>query len=125
MIAALITLAIAMGNPVADGKGDATWYGAGGRCVDGFLRTCSPYLSGERRIYAAVGTWSWGDKPYTIKVCAVKTGKCVFAIVRDFCRACKNGFGIVDLSPRLFRKLSPLGHGRIVVTVERIKELGR
>jgi hypothetical protein len=125
MIAAILSLSLALCNPVAVGKGDATWYGAVGRCVDGFLRTCTPYLKGERRNYAAVGTWRWGDKPYTIKVCAKKTGKCVSAVVRDFCRACKNGFGIVDLSPQLFRKLAPLGHGRIVVTVEGIKERRR
>lgn len=124
MVAILLSIVL-LGIPVADNRGDATWYGWGGRCVDGFKRTCSPYLSGERRIYAAVGTWKWGDKPYAVKVCAVKTGKCVWAIVRDFCRACKDGHGIIDLSPRLFRQLAPLGHGRIKVTVERVQEDGR
>ncbi len=106
--------------PAADDRGDATWYGAGGSCVDGFLRTCSPYLSGERHNYAAVGSWRWGKKPYHVWVCAVKTGNCVFAIVRDFCLACKNKHGVIDLSPKLFRQLAPLGHGRIKVTVKRI-----
>jgi hypothetical protein len=119
LITAILALALLSGTPVADGEGDATWYGWGGSCVDGYLRTCSPYLSGERKLYAAVGSWRWGDKPYAVKVCAIKNGKCVIAIVRDFCRACKNGFGIIDLSPRLFRQLYPLGIGRIDVSVER------
>lgn len=124
MIALFVALILTF-TPATKAVGDATWYGWGGRCVDGFKRTCSPYLSGERKFYAAVGTWRWGDKPYVVKVCATQTGKCVWAIVRDFCRACKNGHGIIDLSPYLFRKLSPLGIGRITVTVERNLELGR
>ena len=110
----MIELALVLGLYL--GGGDATWYGDGGRCHDGYIRTCSPYKSkadggrgGELVMYAAVGSWRWGDKPYDIRVC--KRGnqsKCVVVTVRDFCRACKNGFGLVDLSPAAFKKLAPL-----------------
>jgi len=117
----MIELALALGLYL--GGGDATWYGDGGRCHDGYLRTCSPYLSGEQVFYAAVGSWRWGDKPYDIRVC--KRGnqdKCVVVTVRDFCRACKNGFGVVDLSPAAFKKLAPLWRGRIHVVIKPVKE---
>lgn len=112
----MIELALALG--IYLGGGDATWYGDGGRCHDGYLRTCSPYLSGEQVFYAAVGSWRWGDKPYDIRVCKrSNASKCVVVTVRDFCRACKNGFGVIDLSPAAFKKLSPLWRGRIHVVI--------
>lgn len=125
MSAIILAVAIALGSsiPVADktaASGDATWYGFGGRCYDGFKRTCSPYLNGVRHLYAAVGAWRWGDKPYVVRVCRAKTGKCIYATVRDFCLACKNGHGVIDLGPAIFRQLAPLARGRITVTVERV-----
>jgi hypothetical protein len=129
LTAIILALALALGYSIPDTKadlaGDATWYGQGGRCVDGFKRTCSPYLSGERRYYAAVGSWKWGDKPYLVRVCRVLTGKCIYATVRDFCLACKNKHGIIDLSPRLFRQLAGLGVGRIDVLVTKVAATGR
>lgn len=120
----MIELALALG--VFLGGGDATWYGDGGRCHDGYLRTCSPYLSGEQVFYAAVGSWRWGDKPYDVRVCKRgNTRKCVTVTVRDFCRACKNGFGLIDLSPAAFKKLAPLWRGRIHVVIRSIGEEGR
>lgn len=119
----MIELALALGLYL--GGGDATWYGDGGRCHDGYLRTCSPYLSGEQVLYAAVGSWRWGDKPYDLRVC--KRGnmdKCVTVRVRDFCLACKNGFGVIDLSPAAFKKLAPLWRGRIHVVIRSIGEEG-
>jgi len=109
MIDLVLSLALMLGG------GDATWYGEDGHCYDGHWKTCSPYLSGEKVFYAAVGDWRWGDKPYRIQVCRVSTGKCVVVWVRDFCRACKNKHGVVDLSPAAFRKLAPLWKGRIKV----------
>lgn len=119
MIEAVLALGLFLGG------GDATWYGDGGRCHDGYLRTCSPYLSGEQVFYAAVGSWRWRDKPYNLRVC--KRGnqdKCVVVTVRDFCRACKNGFGVIDLSPAAFKKLAPLWRGRIHVVIRSIGEEG-
>lgn len=127
----MIELALALG--VFLGGGDATWYGDGGRCHDGYLRTCSPYKSkaqggrgGELVMYAAVGSWKWGDKPYDVRVC--KRGnqdKCVVVTVRDFCKACKNGFGLIDLSPAAFKKLAPLWRGRIHVVIRAVREEGQ
>jgi hypothetical protein len=104
------------------GGGDATWYGEDGRCYDGHWKTCTPYLSGEQVFYAAVGSWRWGDKPYRVNVCRPANGRCVTVWVRDFCRACKNKFGVIDLSPAAFRKLAPLGRGRIKVVVSEYRE---
>lgn len=120
MIELILSLGISLGG------GDATWYGDGGRCHDGYMRTCSPYLSGEQVFYAAVGSWRWGDKPYDLRVC--KRGnqnKCVVVTVRDFCRACKNGFGVIDLSPAAFKELAPLWRGRIHVVISSIGEEGK
>ena len=120
MIDLVLSLALMLGG------GDATWYGEDGYCYDEHWKTCSPYLSkadggrgGELVMYAAVGTWRWGDKPYRMHVCRVSTGKCVVVWVRDFCRACKNKHGVVDLSPAAFRKLAPLSRGRINVSTFR------
>ena len=120
----MIELALALGLYL--GGGDATWYGDGGRCHDGYLRTCSPYLSGEQVFYAAVGSWRWGDKPYDIRVCKLgNQDKCVVVTVRDFCRACKNGFGVIDLSPAAFKKLAPLWRGRIHVVIRSVRGEGQ
>jgi len=64
-----------------------------------------------------VGSWRWGDRPYRVNVCRVSTGRCVTVWVRDFCRACKNQHGVIDLSPAAFKKLAPLYRGRINVVV--------
>ena len=120
MIELVLGLAVMLGGisqATMPGGGDATWYGDGGRCHDGYLRTCSPYLSGEQVFYAAVGSWRWGDKPYRVNVCRVSNGRCVVVWVRDFCLACKNKHGVVDLSPAAFKKLAPLWKGRINVVV--------
>ena len=125
----MIEIALALGLYLGGGD-DATWYGDGGRCHDGYFRTCSPYKSkaqggrgGELVMYAAVGSWRWGDKPYEIRVCKRENqDKCVVVTVRDFCRACKNGFGVIDLSPAAFKKLAPLWRGRIHVVIRSVKE---
>jgi hypothetical protein len=123
MIDLVLSLALMLGG------GDATWYGEDGRCYDGHWKTCSPYLSkkdggrgGELVMYAAVGSWKWGDKPYRVNVCRPANGRCVTVWVRDFCRACKNKFGVIDLSPAAFRKLAPLYKGRIKVVVSEYRE---
>lgn len=111
----MISLVLALW--VSIGGGDATWYGEDGRCYDDKWKTCSPYLSGEQVFYAAVGSWRWRDTPYRVDVCRTGTYRCVVVWVRDFCRACKNGHGVIDLSPAAFRKLAPLWRGRIDVKV--------
>ncbi len=133
MIAALLALLLTAQSAPYEMRGQATWYGSTQptSCVDGFLRTCSPYLSkkdggrgGELLMYAAVGTFkNFRDKPYQVDVCRVDTGACVRVVVRDYCEACakaKRGGRVIDLSPHAFRRLAPLGLGVIRVVVRRV-----
>ena len=115
-------------------SGVATWYGnthpqSLKYCYDGYRNSCNPYSKGEKVIYAAVGTWKWGDKPYKVRVCVRGGTTCVIAVVRDYChgawvalrRPWTSKSRVIDLSPALFRQLAPLSHG--VVDVE-ITEIG-
>ncbi len=115
-------------------SGVATWYGnthpkSKKYCYDGYRNSCNPYSKGEKVIYAAVGTWKWGDKDYRVRVCTRGGTKCVIAVVRDYCHGAwkalrkpwNSSSRVIDLSPALFRQLAPLSRG--VVYVE-ITELG-
>ena len=127
MIALLLSLAVALptGYPTS---GVASWYGSTSSraCHQGLPRTCTPYLSGERVMYAAVGSWRWGDVPYRLKVCrADDVQQCVVVVVRDHCGRC---FGdskkpwtrnsrAIDLSPAAFKRLERLGTGLVRVVL--------
>ena len=123
------------GVPVS---GVATWYGSTAPkgekyCVGGYKNTCSPYKSkaaggrgGELIMYAAVGRWRWGDKPFRLRVCRKDAAtKCVIVVVRDYCGSCKEGLKkpwtsrsrAIDLSPTAFSLLAPLGRGVLAVTI--------
>ena len=109
-----------MGGVPSQGK--ATWYGSTEHtsCVGGFIRTCTPYTSGERVRYCAVGSWRWGDTPYRVLVTSLVTGKSAVCTVRDYCHACKKRTGgrVIDLAPAVFVSLGhSLGVGVILVTV--------
>ncbi len=84
-------------------SGIATWYQG-------------DYSSGERTLYAAVGSWRWGDTPYRLRVC--HAGRCVDVVVRDHCNACEDGEPLLDLSPAAFGRLADRGLGRIRVTID-------
>lgn len=127
MIALLLSLSLAapVGFPPA---GVASWYGSikSDSCFDGLPRTCSPYLSGERVMYAAVGSWRWGDKPYRLKVCrADDLSRCVVVTVRDHCARCKDDAQkpwtrksrAIDLSPAAFRRIESLSAGLVRVVL--------
>ena len=102
--------------------------------MGGYKRTCSPYKSkadggrgGELVMYAAVGRWRWGDKPFRLRVCRRDDPtKCVIVVVRDYCGSCKEGLKkpwtsksrAIDLSPTAFSLLAPLGRGIVQVTIE-------
>jgi|GEM_PF-4642138 len=139
MIAILLAVVLAWSPaPNLPTRGTASWYGA--RCPAGtFLNrtdTCSPYLSiaqggrgGEQWYYAAVGDWSFGDRPYRILVCrADDPTRCVKVTVRDYCGRCaadlERPWGkrsrAIDLSPLAFAKLEALGRGLVRVTLTRI-----
>jgi len=110
--------------------GYATWYGdttPGGPkgCHGGYRNTCSPYVpvseggrGGELVMYAAVPGFKFYDKPYQVKVCRVKyPERCVIVTVRD-CLCSKKTKNMIDLSPAAFMRLSTLGTGKVLVTME-------
>ena len=77
-------------------------------------------------MYAAVGRWRWGAKPFRLRVCRKDdTTKCVIVVVRDYCGSCKEGLKkpwtsrsrAIDLSPTAFSQLAPLGRGVLQVTI--------
>ncbi len=119
MIAIILSAAVLFPSVPYEGK--ATWYGAGGDCHDGRPRTCSPYLSGERTRYCAVGSWRWGDTPSKVLITSRVTGKSTSCTVPDYCHACKKRTGgrIIDLSPAVFKALGhSLGVGVIKITFQ-------
>lgn len=73
------------------------------------------YSSGERTLYAAVGSWRWGDTPYRVTVTA--GDRSVTVVVRDHCHACEDGRPLIDLSPAAFAALAPLSRGIVRVTL--------
>ena len=111
-------------------SGVATWYGAHHAvsrhfCYGGYRNTCSPYATGEKVYYAAVGTWKWGDKPYKVRVCLRDHSVCVVAVVRDYClgawqslrKPWSSASRVIDLSPALFAALAPLSRGVVYVVI--------
>jgi len=125
----LLTVALAFQTTGVQ-TGYATWYGdttPGGPkgCHGGYRNTCSPYVSvsdggrgGELVMYAAVPGFKFYDKPYQVKVCRVKyPERCVIVTVRD-CLCSKKTKNMIDLSPAAFMRLSTLGTGKVLVTME-------
>ena len=121
-------------------QGVATWYGA--HCPKGVTNfgrvdTCTPYLTvaqggrgGERVWYAAVASFSYYAKPYTLRVCrADQPHRCVTVTVRDECAGlCRRHLKqpwtsqsrAIDLSPAAFSQLAPLGRGVLAVTIKEL-----
>ena len=121
-------------------QGVATWYGA--HCPKGVTNfgrvdTCTPYLTvaqggrgGERVWYAAVASFSYYAKPYTLRVCrADQPHRCVTVTVRDECAGlCRRDLKkpwtsqsrAIDLSPAAFSQLAPLGRGVLAVTIKEL-----
>ena len=119
-------------------QGVATWYGA--HCPKGVTNfgrvdTCTPYLTkalggrgGERVWYAAVASFSYYAKPYTLRVCRKdQPTRCVTVVVRDECAGlCRRDLKkpwtsksrAIDLSPAAFSQLAPLARGVLQVTIE-------
>lgn len=105
----------AQGVPVG---GVASWYDA--------TRNHAWYTRGGNRMYAAVGTFRWGDTPYRIKVCrADDLTTCVIVTVTDYCERCHKDLKHkwtrrsrnMDLSPQAFRKLRGLHLGVVQVII--------
>jgi hypothetical protein len=80
-------------------------------------------------MYAAVGTWKWGDKPYKVRVCLRDGSKCVIATVRDYCHGAwkslrkpwTSASRVIDLSPMLFAQIAPLSRGIVFVIVSEME----
>lgn len=75
-------------------------------------------------MYAAVGTFRWGDTPYRLKVCRQdELSICVTVIVTDYCGRCHHDLKHkwnhksrnIDLSPQAFAKLQGLHLGVVRV----------
>lgn len=132
MIASLLLSVVLAFQTTGVQTGYATWYGRHSReiCYGGYPRTCSPYLSkanggrgGELVMYAAVPGFRFYDKPYKMKVCRVKyPDRCVIVVVRD-CLCSKHTKNMIDLSPAAFMKLSTLATGRVLVTMEEVRNV--
>jgi len=58
---------------------------------------------GERVFYAAAGWFRvWRDKPIVAEITNKKNGRKILVVVRDHCRACRQGRVALDLSPASF-----------------------
>ena len=125
MIAALLAAAMVL-NPSCQVKtaqgvpvgGVASWYDA--------TKNNAWYTRGGNRMYAAVGTFRWGDTPYRIKVCrADDLTKCIVVTVTDYCGRCHKDLKRkwsrqsrnMDLSPQAFAKLRGLHLGVVQVII--------
>lgn len=105
----------AQGVPVG---GVASWYDA--------TKNNAWYTRGGNNMYAAVGTFRWGDTPYRIKVCrADDLTKCIVVTVTDYCHRCRldlkrkwtHKSRNMDLSPQAFAKLRSLHLGVVQVII--------
>jgi hypothetical protein len=80
--------------------------------------------------YAAVASFSYYAKPYTLRVCRKdQPTRCVTVVVRDECAGlCRRDLKrpwtsqsrAIDLSPAAFSQLAPLGRGVLVVTIREL-----
>jgi rare lipoprotein A (peptidoglycan hydrolase) len=125
VIAPLLALVLAL-NPACWAKtpqgvpigGVASWYDA--------TSNNAWYTRGGNRMYAAVGSFRWGNTPYRLKVCrADNLKRCVTVTVSDYCQRCAQDLkrtwtGVsrnIDLSPQAFAKLQGLQLGVVRVII--------
>lgn len=123
------------GAPRAGTSGRPSPTGAiGAALVSGGLRGwatwCAPTPThcqswGDGAMVGAVPSFSFGDEPYPVQVCAFEGGQanCVLVTVTSYC-ACGDRRGeptIIDLSPAAFRSLAPLRAGIVRVVVDHVQ----
>lgn len=105
-------------------RGVASWYNATYH-PNGTQSTW--YTRAGWKFYAAVGSFKWGDDPYSIKVCrADERTRCVYVLVVDHCARCKRDLKrpwtarsrSIDLSPHAFSALRALHTGVVAVIIE-------
>lgn len=80
--------------------------------------------------YAAVGSWRWGDKPYTLRLCREdEPTRCTQVLVVDWCGRCAADLGrvwtsksrVIDISPAAMVELAPLSRGVVRVVVKQMR----
>ena len=114
------------GIPVS---GVASWYDATYTPQHGNGGQTTWYTRKGYVLYAAVGTFRWGDKPYSIKVCRADDLTTRVAVtVTDYCGRCHQDLKRkwtrrsrnIDLSPQAFSKLTDgglhLGVLRVIIS---------
>lgn len=123
MMALLLALSLTLNPSGVPQEGVASWYDA-----ERYGQS-SWYTRKGITHYAAVGSWRWGDKPYTLRVCrADDPSRCVVVTVVDWCGRCAadlrrvwtNKSRSIDLSPSAMAELAPLHHGVVRVVISEI-----
>lgn len=111
-------------------KGVASWYNATYTSEHGIGGQTTWYTRAGFKFYAAVGSFRWGDQPYSLKVCrADEKSRCVIVAVVDYCERCKDDLKrpwtarsrAIDLSPWAFSVLRGLHTGVVRVIIEEIQ----
>jgi len=111
-------------------KGVASWYNATYVSGHGNHAQSTWYTRAGFKFYAAVGTFRWGDSPYSLKVCrADDRSRCVIVAVVDRCSRCRadlkkpwtSNSRAIDLSPWAFSVLRGLHTGVTRVIIEEIQ----
>lgn len=121
MIAILLALSLTLGPSGVPARGVASWYDATRHGQSSW------YTRQGITHYAAVGSWRWGDKPYTLTLCrADDPTRCVRVLVVDWCGRCAADLRrewtrksrVIDISPAAMVELAPLHHGVVRVVVK-------
>lgn len=124
MIALLLALSLTLTPSGVPQEGVASWYDA-----ERYGQSTWYTRKGITH-YAAVGSWRWADKPYTLRVCrADDLSRCVVVTVVDWCGRCAadlrrvwtNKSRSIDLSPSAMVGLAPLHHGVVRVVISEIQ----
>ena len=111
-------------------KGVASWYNATFVSGHGNEAQSTWYTRAGFKLYAAVGSFRWGDQPYSLKICrADEKSRCVIVAVVDHCERCKKDLKkpwtarsrAIDLSPWAFSVLRGLHTGVVRVIIEEIQ----
>ncbi len=120
MMALLLALALTLTPSGVPEVGVASWYDAERNGQSSW------YTRQGITHYAAVGSWRWGDKPYTLRVCrADDRARCTVVQVVDWCGRCAkdlrrvwtNKSRAIDISPHAMVDLAPLHHGVVRVVI--------
>ena len=131
MLALVLALSLAIQAPALPPTGVASWYDATYTPRHGNGGQTTWYTRKGYVLYAAVGSWRWGDKPYNIRVCRKdQPTRCVIVTVVDHCGRCAqdlrrtwtNKSRAIDLSPAAFARLRDLSAGLVAVSIQRVQQ---